>query len=143
MLNIFGEGGKMAAVAERLYCDLLKEYEPQVIKTEEENERWLRVLSEILSRGEESLSPDERRFVELVSTLISNFERSAYRIGHASPADILRELMRARGMTPRDMAPVFGSKGITSEVLRGKRGISKRSAKALAQMFCVSVDLFI
>ena len=133
----------MAAVAESLYCDLLKKYEPQVIKTPEDNERWLAVLSEFLSRGEESLEPDERRVVELVSALISNFERNAYRTGHAGPADILRDLMRSRGMTPRDLLPVFGSKGITSEVLRGKRGISKERAKALAEMFCVSVDLFI
>ncbi len=133
----------MAAVAESLYSDLLKKYEPQVIKTPEDNERWLAVLSGFLSRGEECLKPDERRFVELLSTLISNFERSAYRTGHAGPADILRDLMRSRGMTPRDLLPVFGSKGITSEVLRGKRGISKERAKALAEMFCVSADLFI
>jgi HTH-type transcriptional regulator/antitoxin HigA len=140
---MIGEGGKMAAVAERLYVDLLRQYEPQVIKTESENERALKALSEILSRGEESLNPDERRFVELLSTLISCFERSAYRTGPVSPADILRELMRARGMGPRDLLPVFGSKGIISEVLRGKRGISKERAKNLAQIFCVSADLFI
>jgi len=133
----------MSAVAERPYSELLRQYEPQVIKTEAENERALQVLSEILSRGEESLSPDERRFVELLSTLIAGFERNAYRTGRAIPADILRELMRARGMAPRDLLPVFGSKGIISEVLRGKRGISKERAKTLAQMFCVSADLFI
>jgi HTH-type transcriptional regulator/antitoxin HigA len=133
----------MSAVAERPYCDLLRQYEPQVIKTEAENGRALQVLSEILSRGEESLSAGERRFVELLSTLIADFERNAYRTGRASPADILRELMRARGMGPRDLMPVFGSKGIISEVLRGKRGISKERAKTLAQMFCVSADLFI
>jgi HTH-type transcriptional regulator / antitoxin HigA len=133
----------MAAVAELLYGDLLRQYQPQVIKTEAENQRALQVLSEILSRGEESLGPAERRFVELLSMLISSFEMSAYRTGSVSPADILRELMRARGMKPRDLLPVFGSKGIVSEVLRGKRGISKERAKTLAQIFCVSTDLFI
>jgi len=133
----------MAAVAERPYSDLLNEYQPSVIKTGADNERALKVLSEILSRGEENLGDGERRFVELLSTLISSFERNAYSAGDATPADVLRELMRARGMKPRDLWPVFGSKGITSEVLRGKRGISKERAKALAEMFCVSADLFI
>jgi HTH-type transcriptional regulator/antitoxin HigA len=133
----------MSAVAERPYSELLREYQPSVIKTEEENERALRVLSEILSKGEESLTADERRFVELLSTLISEFERSAYRANRATPAEVLRELMRAHGMSPRDLWGVFGSKGITSEVLRGKRGISKQRAKALAEMFSVPVDLFI
>jgi len=133
----------MPAVAERSYRDLLKQYQPQVIKTEAANERALKVLSQILAHGEASLGPDERRFVELLSTLISDFERSAYRTGHASPADVLRELMRARGMGPRDLLPVFGSKGLVSEVLRGKRGISKARAKDLAQVFSVSAELFI
>jgi len=133
----------MAAVVETPYRDLLRQYEPQVIKTEAENERALKVVSDLLSHGEESLSADQRRFVELLSTLISEFERSAYRTGHAGPADILRDLMRARGMGPRDLLPVFGSKGITSEVLSGKRGISKAKAKILAEVFYVSADLFI
>jgi HTH-type transcriptional regulator/antitoxin HigA len=137
------EGGNMPAVAERSYRDLLKQYQPQVVKTEAENERALNVLSEILSHGEGSLSADERRFVELLSTLISEFERSAYRTGRASPADVLRELMRSRKMASRDLLPVFGSKGLVSEILRGKRGISKARAKDLAQMFSVSADLFI
>jgi HTH-type transcriptional regulator / antitoxin HigA len=100
-------------------------------------------LSEILSKGEENLNEAERRFVELLSTLIADFERSAYRFPRATPADVLRELMRTRGMQPRDSWHVFGPKGINSEVLRGKRGISKERAKILARMFGVSTDLFI
>jgi len=46
-------------------------------------------------------------------------------------------------MKPKDLWGVFGSKGITSEVLRGKRGISKEKAKVLAGMFHVPVELFI
>ena len=133
----------MAAVAEKSYSELLLAYELSVIKTEEENQRALKTLSEILSKGEKHLGNDERRFVELLSKLISDFERSAYRIGEAQPAEVLRELMRARWMRPRDLWAVFGSKGITSEVLRGKRGISKERAKTLAQMFSVSAELFI
>ncbi len=46
-------------------------------------------------------------------------------------------------MAPKDLWSVFGSKGIVSEVLRGKRGISKDKAKVLSKMFHVPVDLFI
>ena len=133
----------MAAVVETPYGDLLKAYEPSVIRTEAENRHALKILADILAKGEENLSDNERRFVQLVSTLISDFERNAYRTADATPADILRELMRAHGMKPRDLLPVFGSKGIISEVLRGKRGISKERAKTLADMLCVSADLFI
>jgi len=38
---------------------------------------------------------------------------------------------------------VFGTRGRVSEVLRGKRSISKEQAKRLASVFKVAADLFI
>ena len=133
----------MPAAAELAYEQLLIAHRPSAIRTKEGNDRALHALTEILSKGEENLSEAELKFVELLSTLIADYERGAYRFPRATPADILRELMRARGMQPRDLWDVFGSKGVTSEVLRGKRGISKERAKILARMFGVSADLFI
>ncbi len=56
--------------------------------------------------------------------------------------------MRARDMQPKDLARAFGSKGVVSEVLSGKRGISQAAARKLAvpfsgthsrnSIFCVS-----
>jgi HTH-type transcriptional regulator/antitoxin HigA len=51
--------------------------------------------------------------------------------------------MRARDLQPKDLWPVFGSKGITSEVLRGKRGIGNEMARRLGEMFHVSPAVFI
>lgn len=51
--------------------------------------------------------------------------------------------MNAHDIKPPDLWPVFGSKGIASEVPRGKRGISKTQAKALGEFFHVSPELFI
>lgn len=42
-----------------------------------------------------------------------------------------------------DLAPIFGSKGVASEVINGKCGISKAQAKALARFFNVSTDVFL
>jgi antitoxin component HigA of HigAB toxin-antitoxin module len=46
-------------------------------------------------------------------------------------AEILTELVSDRGLKQKDLIPVFGSQGLASEVLNGKRGISKTQAKAL------------
>jgi HTH-type transcriptional regulator/antitoxin HigA len=51
--------------------------------------------------------------------------------------------MESRGAKQSHLWEVFGSKGIASEVMSGKRGISKTHAKALANHFHVPVDLFI
>lgn len=51
--------------------------------------------------------------------------------------------MESRGLTHKDVWVLFGSKGVASEVLNGKRAISKTHARALAGFFHVSADLFI
>ena len=52
-------------------------------------------------------------------------------------------MMRVRGIKAKDLYDIFGSKGTTSEVLRGKRAISKNAAKLLAEKFGVSVGRFL
>jgi HTH-type transcriptional regulator/antitoxin HigA len=133
----------MSAAAEKLtYQNLLREYAPAVPTTDEEHRDAVELLNEFMQRGD-SLTEGERRFVATLAALIADYERKRFQRTEAAPADILRELMRGRGMKPKDLWGVFGSKGITSEVLRGKRGISKERAKILAEMFSVPVDLFI
>ncbi len=46
-------------------------------------------------------------------------------------------------MAPKDLYLMFGSKGTASEVLRGKRAISKNAARQLAEIFHVSAALFL
>jgi HTH-type transcriptional regulator/antitoxin HigA len=64
-------------------------------------------------------------------------------MGEASPLDTLKKLMRVREMQPKDLWPVFGSKGIASEVLNGKRGISNEMARKPGDVFHVSPAVFI
>ena len=75
--------------------------------------------------------------------LIENFEQQRYSLGEATPLEVLQELMRARDMQPKDLAPAFGSKGVVSEVLSGKRGISQAAARKLAVLFSVPVSVFV
>lgn len=134
----------MSAAAETItYVDLLREHAPAVPTTDDEHRAAIELLGHYMARDEDSLTESERRFVATLAALIAEYERKRFQGTNAAPADILRELMRGRGMKPKDLWGVFGSKGITSEVLRGKRSISKERAKILAKMFCVPVDLFI
>jgi HTH-type transcriptional regulator/antitoxin HigA len=75
--------------------------------------------------------------------LIEDYAQKRYSMADASPIEVLRELMRAREMQAKDLWPIFGSKGITSEVLNGKRGISREMARKLGEIFHVSPAVFI
>lgn len=64
-------------------------------------------------------------------------------MGESNPAVALRELMREHGLKQTDMLDIFGSQGTVSQVLNGKREISKSQARKLSQRFRLPIDIFI
>jgi HTH-type transcriptional regulator/antitoxin HigA len=115
---------------------------PVIIETEEENLRMLAIVEKLMKKGED-LSAEEEKLLKLLARLIEDYEQRYYQPPEAEPLEVLHHLMEARGVKPSQLWEVFGSKGIASEVLNGKRGISKTHARALANYFHVPVDLFV
>lgn len=124
------------------YKRLLSQTMPVVIESEEENDRMLSVVEKLMDKGE-NLSPEEEKLLKLFARLIEDFEQRYYHPKEAEPLEVLQHLMDARGVKQNHLWEVFGSKGVASEVLNGKRGISKTQARALAHYFHVPADLFI
>jgi len=122
------------------YRKLVAEAMPVVIETEIENERLLAIVEPMMHRD---LSPEETKLFDLLVKLIEDFEDPHYPMGHSSPTEMLQFLMEQRGLRQRDVVHLFGSSGGASEVINGKRAISKKLAKSLGDFFHVSPDLFI
>lgn len=125
------------------YGRLLARAQPMVIETEEENERMLAEVSKLMRRGEGNLSPEEEALLDVMVTLVEQFEEKAYPIPDAPPHTMLQFLMEQRGLRQKDLVHIFRSSGTISEVLSGKRAISKSQAKALGEFFGLPADLFI
>ena len=127
---------------EKIYGSLLVKTLPKVIETEEECLRVEKIVGDLLKKGD-NLSPEEDKLLDLLSDLIENYEDKVYPIEDAPPVEMLKFLMRENNLKQGDLLHVFGSSGIASEVVGGKRSISKAQAKKLAEFFKVSVELFI
>ncbi len=127
------------------YGLLLMQTLPAVISSEEELERLTVEVDRLMTKGikEGDLSPEEESLLELLSILIENYEDEHYPMPEVSPNEVLKFLMEDRELKQKDLVHIFGSTGITSEVVNGKRSISKAQAKKLAEFFKVSVELFI
>jgi len=96
-----------------------------------------------MSKGEDNLTPEETTLLELLVQLIERFEEKAYPIPEAPGYRVLRTLMENRGVKQADLLPIFGSRGIASEVYYCKRAISKAQAKKLGEFFGISPAVFI
>jgi HTH-type transcriptional regulator / antitoxin HigA len=126
----------------KVYASLLGDVLPKVIESEEENELFLAEVEKLMALGED-LTPEQLQLMNLLVSLIEQFEEQHYALHPATPLEVLNELVLQRGLKQKDLVPVFGSQGIASEVLNGKRSISKAQAKALGDFFHVSPTLFL
>jgi|SRR5580658_9259442 HTH-type transcriptional regulator/antitoxin HigA len=135
----------MATLTETAYGKLLSKVRPRIITTEAENRRAIAELEalEIRESQGRALTPEEVELAKLLTALIERFEESRYDLGHASPLEALRKLMEVRELRQRDLIPIFGASSTVSDVLNGKRSISKARARKSAEVFGVPVSLFI
>ena len=130
----------------RKYKKLLGEVLPCTIRTEEEYDRVCDIAHALGEKeAEQDLFPEEERIADLLATLIQTYQE-AHDGGdplQVPPLDFLTACMAHRGLKQKDLVGLFGSQGIASEVLSGKREISKAHAKKLAAFFHVGVECFI
>jgi HTH-type transcriptional regulator / antitoxin HigA len=126
----------------RKYAKLLTRSAPTVIRTDAEYDRAIAEIEKLLKKGDR-ISTEEDHLLDLLSTLVEKYEEEHYPIGPAAPHEILQHLMEARGLKQKDIVHLFGSSGRASEAINGHRPISKIQAKALAEFFRVSTDLFL
>ena len=111
------------------YGRLLARAVPKVIKTEEENDRALVIVESLMKKGENNLTPEEDALLDLLVDLIHDFEEKAYPIPESKPHEMIEFLLEQRMLSPKDLWPIIGSKGHVSEIMAGKRSISKQQAK--------------
>jgi HTH-type transcriptional regulator/antitoxin HigA len=137
-------GSLTATIDLKRYGRLLAKAVPRVITTEEENERAIAMVESLMEKGERNMTPEEDALLDLLTNLIRDYEERAYPPREKSkPHEMVSFLLEQRGLAPKDLWPVIGSRSRVSEILAGKRSISKDQAKKLAEFFHVQADLFI
>jgi HTH-type transcriptional regulator/antitoxin HigA len=124
------------------YIDLLSKTIPSIIETESEYQRLLIITESLHFNKNRTL--EEKKIYKLLVTLIEIYESQQYSIPASTPQEILQHIMDSSGLRQTDIAEIIGaSSGVVSQIVNGKRAISKAQAKALGQQFKVSPSLFI
>lgn len=78
----------------------------------------------------------------IVLEMIERWEDEHVEIAPAPPREVLRHLLEANNLKQKDLAEI-ASQTLVSDILTGRREISKRLAKSLAVRFHVDVSAFI
>lgn len=142
MPNRTRASGKMTLIFDQTaYRNLLAEVAPKVIETQEEYDRILAVAQRLTFAKKRTA--EDRSLHKLLVMLIEAYEAQHYPMNQAMPHEILQHIMESSGTRQADLVGTLGSSGVVSEVVNGKRSISKAQAKVLGDYFKVSPTLFI
>lgn len=128
-------------ITDSKYAKLLVKSLPRPIHSEAEHTRLVQILLDLDER--ENLSPEEEALAEVLTLLIEDYEAKAHPFPKVSPADSLNARMEDHGLKHKDIWPILGNKGSATEILAGRRSISKAQAIRLSEFLNVPVSLFV
>lgn len=113
---------------------------PTPIASERQHREYLAVLDKLASK--EIPSAEEEKYAAVLMALIEDYEEQHHAIPDASPTAVVWALMEANELRQKDLAPIFGTESIVSEVLHGKRELNKSHIEKLSKRFRVSPAVF-
>ena len=120
-------------------CELVP-LKPITKKTE--YEAAVEHLNQLLDAGGANQAHPLAGLVEALGELIQTYEKRQTPMVDAEPRQVLRYLMEEHGLKQTDLAGT-ASQGMISDVLSGRREISRTLAKKLAARFHVAAAVFI
>ena len=123
------------------YFDLVKDFPLTQIRDAEHLDEALRVIDRLLR---EDVDEGGQAYLDVLTDLVEAYETRHIPIGDAAEADVLRELMRANGLSQPKLAKAVGiAQSTLSAVLSGSRSLTKAQVVKLARFFHVSPAAFL
>lgn len=100
-----------------------------IIKNNEQHENYLARLDELMDLEDHSQHDIDE--IELLGLLISNYEETNFPIDLPSPVEAIKFRMDQLGLEDSDLVRYIGQRSKVSEILNGKRALSKQMIKEL------------
>lgn len=107
--------------------------------------RAARELDRLVVQPLRSLSPEERDRMEIFTRLIEAYdaEHRDPSLPRPSPVELLRTLLEEHALSASDLGRLLGNRSLGCLILQGKRALSKRHIRILADRFRLSPAAFL
>jgi HTH-type transcriptional regulator/antitoxin HigA len=128
-------------MATATYGELLAKCRPRPIRSARQHARALAMVEQLMDKAKKTAA--EKEMIELLATLIDQYEESHWPTPHASPGEILKFLLDERKMSQSELARrVAIPQSTIANVISGRRQLSKAGVLSLSKFFRVSPALF-
>jgi len=112
-----------------------------IIKSVTQYKEYCDALEKLLEKG--GNSKDVQDEIELLTLLIERWDAEHTTLSEVDPIELLHSLMHDQKMKAKDLVGILGvSKGLVSDILNYKKGLSKEIIRTLSRYFKVSQEAF-
>ncbi|CAD0232149.1 MULTISPECIES: helix-turn-helix domain-containing protein [Planktothrix] len=122
------------------YIELLTNFPPRPITSEEELELTQNMIDQLLDQRK--LSQDEKDYLNVLGALVYEYEQQQEPIPDIYGVELLKSLIEDNELRQKDLVSIFKTESIVSDILNGKRELTKRHIEELAEFFHVSPAVF-
>ena len=111
-----------------------------IIKNEFQYNEYCRILEELVNKEQTEAINDE---VDLLTLLIEKWDEEHNTFEESDPIELLKYLMEEKNLKAKGLAEILHvSKGLVSDILNYKKGLSKEIIRSLSDYFKVSQEAF-
>jgi HTH-type transcriptional regulator/antitoxin HigA len=113
-----------------------------VIKSRKQYDEYCQVLEKLIDSNDLDIK-EIKDEIELLNLLIEKWDEEHSLIFESDPVELLQSLMRDNNLKAKDLVGILGvSKGLVSDILHYKKGLSKEIIRTLSSYFKVSQEAF-
>ena len=113
----------------------------KVIKSKSQYKEYTNILETLVF--EEKPKKETKEEIELLTLLIETWDADHNSFNDVDPIELLRSLMDEKNVKAKDLVEILGvSKGLVSDILNYKKGLSKDIIRLLADYFKISQEAF-
>jgi HTH-type transcriptional regulator / antitoxin HigA len=130
----------MSIAACEKYIDLVNEFPPRPIRSEEDFIAVQKVVDALLDA--DRISSDRREYLNLLGMIIHEYEEKTVDISDIYGVELLHVLIEEWGLKQKELIPIFKTESIVSAVLNGHRQLTVEHIEKLSEFFHVSPAAF-
>ncbi len=119
----------------------MKTLKYKIIKTKQQYKQYCDTLESLVEQGSKSKTVADE--IELLTYLIEKWDNEHNSFSDTDPIALLKYLMENSELKPKDLVAILHvSKGLVSDILNYKKGLSKEIIRTLSAHFKVSQEAF-
>ena len=133
--------GKIYGRKKDRYLELIQQFPLRRIRNDEELETATKVIHSLIDQDE--MTPAENDYLDVISDLVEVYEDATIPMGDSPECNMLEFLIDIRDINQTQLSHDVGiATSTVSEVLSGKRKLTRKQIEKLAAYFKVSPAVF-